>query len=255
MGRLGSCLVASVVLHGVVWVWLAARFSIWKHEVAQPSPAGLITSPPANPQDPIEVEPVSDVPSGGGLAVRGPASTGTSSGPKQARAAKVQIRPAPGIGTSTEALAADPAPVGAVAAGGSDVASGSGAGSGPGVGSGPGPGSGSGPGPGSGPGSGPGAAGGPGGAGDVAALISARIQAHRRYPLLARKRGLEGTVEVVFRVDAAGNVTDLRVDKSAGELFDAAAVEAVRAAAPLPACTQPVRVPIRFRLTGERAIR
>src|SRR5262249_26287303 len=112
--------------------------------------------------------------------------------------------------------------------------------------------------PGPGPNSGRGRGAGPGsasGGGDVAGVIQARIQAHRHYPLLARKRGLEGTVEVVFRVDPAGNVVDLRVDKSAGDLFDAAAVEAVRAAAPLPPCASPVRVPIRFRLLDERAIR
>ena len=259
MGRLVSCVISSLVLHAAVWGWLAVRFSIFKHDVAQPAP------------EPIEVEAVTDLPAPGG------GGGGATAAPKHARVAKVPSRPAtteiaapaetaetpdtasagPDPGATATRLRPSVAPhSGAGTNSGPGVGPGSGTGSGPGVG----PGSGTGTGPGAGTGSGPGSGSGvgPGGIGsnaDIAALIQARILAHRRYPLLARKRGLEGTVEVVFRVDARGNVVDLRVDKSAGELFDAAAVDAVRASAPLPVCAQPVRVPIRFRLVDERAIR
>jgi len=224
MGRLGSCLVASLVLHGVAWVYMAGRFSSWKLAMAG-----------AAPPEPLEVEAVELPP---------PASPGGGSGGgaapavKHARTARARTQPA---ATPTEAAVAPAAPAPADSGGaGGGVGSSSGAGAGPAAGSGQGGGHG-------GVGS--------GGGGDLAGLIQARIMAHRRYPLLARKRGLEGTVEVVFRVDAAGNVVDLRVDKSGGNLFDAAAVDAVRAAAPLPPCAQPIRVPIRFRLLDERAIR
>jgi periplasmic protein TonB len=62
-----------------------------------------------------------------------------------------------------------------------------------------------------------------------------RIRQQRRYPELARRRHIEGTVSVLFRVAADGAVTGLRVKQSADELLDEAALEAVRAAAPLPA--------------------
>jgi protein TonB len=236
MGRLVSCVVASLLLHGVVWAWLAARFSIFKQTVGQEAP------------EPIEADVVTDLraPAGGG-------GGGTPAAPKRARVARSASRSATAEiaapnaaeaafdSTRPSSAGSSPAPV----AGLSGPASGAPSGTGSGVGAGPGSGTGGGSGMGSGHGSSP----------DVAAQIQARILAHRRYPLLARKRGLEGTVEVVFRVDAAGNVVDLRVDKSAGELFDAAAVDAVRAAAPLPVCAQPIRVPIRFRLVEERGIR
>src|SRR5262249_16899119 len=50
MGRLGTCLAASLVLHGFVWAIVAARFSSWKLAVAA-----------AAPPEPIEVEAVSEV--------------------------------------------------------------------------------------------------------------------------------------------------------------------------------------------------
>ena len=224
MSRLASCLVASLVLHGVAWVYLAGRFSSFKHAVAA-----------AEPPEPIEVEavelPASNPPGGSG--------GGAAPAAKHARTVRARAQP---VATTSEVAATPPAEA--------PVEPGTGAGSvGAGAGTGPGAGSGQG-------GGGPGAGvGGGSGGGDLAGLIQARIMAHRRYPLLARKRGLEGTVEVVFRVDAAGNVVDLRVDKSAGDLFDSAAVDAVRAAAPLPPCAQSIRVPIRFRLLDERAIR
>jgi protein TonB len=97
--------------------------------------------------------------------------------------------------------------------------------------------------------------GGAGPAADLVATILARIEQHKRYPWLARRRGLEGEVELGFRVMPDGSVADLRVERSGGALFDEAAMAAVREAAPLPACAAPLRLPIRFRLTDQRAIR
>jgi protein TonB len=61
-----------------------------------------------------------------------------------------------------------------------------------------------------------------------------RIMAQRRYPELARRRGVEGRVRIGFHVDGTGRVDAFRVVKSADDLLDDAAREAVERAAPLP---------------------
>jgi protein TonB len=62
-----------------------------------------------------------------------------------------------------------------------------------------------------------------------------RIRQHRRYPELARRRRLEGTVVVAFRVGEKGEVTNARVKRGVDEILDEAALDAVIKAAPLPA--------------------
>jgi protein TonB len=75
-----------------------------------------------------------------------------------------------------------------------------------------------------------------------------RIRAHRRYPELARRRGLEGTVTLTFTVAADGSVGGLRVKRGVDPMLDDAALEAVREAAPLPAALGFVEVELDFRL-------
>lgn len=48
------------------------------------------------------------------------------------------------------------------------------------------------------------------------------------YPVLARRMGLEGLVEIVFMVDERGRTDDIRVVRSAGGLLDDAVVAAAR---------------------------
>ncbi len=48
-----------------------------------------------------------------------------------------------------------------------------------------------------------------------------------RYPERARRDGLEGVVELSFIVDETGAVTDIRVQESAGEIFDEAVTDVV----------------------------
>ena len=82
-----------------------------------------------------------------------------------------------------------------------------------------------------------------------------RIRRHRRYPYLARRRGIEGTVCMRLGIDALGRVTSLRVTCGSAH---AALVEAAESAvaeaspfAPLPALlgtSLAVEVPIVFRL-------
>jgi protein TonB len=71
------------------------------------------------------------------------------------------------------------------------------------------------------------------------------------YPMLARRRGLQGRVVVRFMLDASGKAADLSTVESSGhEILDAAALEAVRRAVPMPAPAVPTQIvlPIVFAL-------
>ena len=74
------------------------------------------------------------------------------------------------------------------------------------------------------------------------------------YPPAMKQQGKEGTVLIEALVDATGKVRSVEVLQSAGELFDQAAIAAVKASSLIPANTngKPVpvllRIPIRFRL-------
>jgi protein TonB len=79
-----------------------------------------------------------------------------------------------------------------------------------------------------------------------------------RYPLAARRRGLEGLVLLAVAVDAAGQVTGIEVKRSSGHhALDRAARRAVARWRFRPARLgeQPVaadiEVPVRFRLTDD----
>ena len=106
---------------------------------------------------------------------------------------------------------------------------------------------------------GPGGTGGPGGAGraagggagsgeeDLERRIRSRIVQHRRYPALARRRGIEGTVRLSLAVRADGSV-DVFVVRGADPMLDEAAREAVLAAAPLPVVRQRMEIDLEYRL-------
>ncbi len=67
------------------------------------------------------------------------------------------------------------------------------------------------------------------------ARIRQAIDAHKHYPRMARRLGLEGRVVVSFTVKADGRLAETRVIESSGsEILDEAALEAVRQAAPFP---------------------
>lgn len=66
------------------------------------------------------------------------------------------------------------------------------------------------------------------------AAVLAHIESHKFYPLPARRRGLQGLVDVRFTLDARGMISNLDVTGS-NSLFVEAARAAVRKALPLPA--------------------
>ncbi len=81
------------------------------------------------------------------------------------------------------------------------------------------------------------------------AEIQRRVQAAVVYPAIARKRSVEGTVDVSFRIAQDGRPGEVRVARSSGSAtLDRAAERAVRDAAPLPRLLGRVTVPVRFSL-------
>ncbi len=68
-----------------------------------------------------------------------------------------------------------------------------------------------------------------------AAMIRAKIERAKRYPLPAREMGLEGAVKLRFSLTGQGELLRVEVLKSSGiKILDQAAVEAVKRAAPFP---------------------
>jgi protein TonB len=67
-------------------------------------------------------------------------------------------------------------------------------------------------------------------------LLFAWMDRNKEYPMLAQRRGLEGSGSVRVRIDRAGRVLARSVDKSTGEaMLDQAALDMVRRASPFPA--------------------
>lgn len=78
------------------------------------------------------------------------------------------------------------------------------------------------------------------------------LQANLIYPYLARKRGIEGTVLMEFRINGRGMPEGIRIVKgSSYSILDEAARETVAKTSPFPARDNIIEVPIRFSLRGD----
>ncbi len=79
--------------------------------------------------------------------------------------------------------------------------------------------------------------------------IGSAIERAKSYPLLARRRGLEGTVHVSFRINESGEPDEIEIKKSSGHsILDSATVKVVKKAAPYPQTKNRVEVPVAYRL-------
>jgi len=79
--------------------------------------------------------------------------------------------------------------------------------------------------------------------------IRAALQANLVYPYIARKRQMEGSVTVSFRINQTGNPEAIRILKGSGySILDTAARDTVVKASPFPARNNSVEVPITFTL-------
>ncbi|HKP96889.1 MAG TPA: energy transducer TonB [Fibrobacteria bacterium] len=67
------------------------------------------------------------------------------------------------------------------------------------------------------------------------------------YPASALDQGLEGTVVALIAIDTNGNVTDIKIEKSAGLDFDGAVLKAARQTRFQPPVRNGRKVPARFR--------
>ena len=80
-------------------------------------------------------------------------------------------------------------------------------------------------------------------------IIRAALQANLVYPYIARKKQMEGSVTVSFRINQTGNPEAIRILKGSGySILDAAARDTVVKASPFPARNNSVEVPITFTL-------
>lgn len=83
----------------------------------------------------------------------------------------------------------------------------------------------------------------------ILAQIRALIEAAKHYPLMARRRGLEGTTSVSFQIQADGSIQALKITHSSGtDILDQAALQTIERAAPFPAYPEPIQIGIRFAL-------
>jgi len=88
---------------------------------------------------------------------------------------------------------------------------------------------------------------------DLFAIIRNAIEKAKIYPLLARKRKIEGTVITGFTIDNKGHPQTIKIAKSSGHtILDSAAIKIVKNAAPLPFVKGEIIVPISFRLTDHQ---
>jgi protein TonB len=98
------------------------------------------------------------------------------------------------------------------------------------------------------------AAGAGGGADAIHAYVASvlrRIDAEKRYPSLAKSRGVEGTVVVTLWISAGGDLDRLEIGDKAPPLLAASTREAVEKASPFPpppSGMPSIRVPIRYAL-------
>jgi len=79
--------------------------------------------------------------------------------------------------------------------------------------------------------------------------IRSSLERAKSYPLLARKRGMEGTVLVSFTIDKKGSAQDVNIMKSSGyQILDEEVRKMLRKASPFPELKGEIKIPITFKL-------
>jgi TonB family protein len=85
---------------------------------------------------------------------------------------------------------------------------------------------------------------------DLFSLIRSTIDKAKTYPLLARKRGMEGTVIVSFKIDRNGLPHEIKILKGSGyQILDEEVPKILRKASPFPELDGEIVIPITFKLT------
>ncbi len=79
--------------------------------------------------------------------------------------------------------------------------------------------------------------------------IRRRIEQARIYPEPARRHGIQGTVDLRFRIAADGTVEAFEILRSSGfRILDEASEQTIRRAAPYPPVAGWIRLPLSYRL-------
>jgi TonB family protein len=85
---------------------------------------------------------------------------------------------------------------------------------------------------------------------DFYRAIRTLLEKARSYPLLARERGLEGTVFVSFVIGSRGLPQDVKIMKSSGhQILDEEVKKMLKKASPFPGIKGEIVIPITFKLT------
>ncbi|MBI4572457.1 MAG: energy transducer TonB [candidate division NC10 bacterium] len=94
-----------------------------------------------------------------------------------------------------------------------------------------------------------GGAGDGGGVADLLRSIRRRIEQAKIYPDAARREGIQGTVELRFRIAADGSVEAMEILRSSGfPILDQASQQTIRRAAPYPPVRGWIRLPLSYHL-------
>jgi TonB family protein len=84
---------------------------------------------------------------------------------------------------------------------------------------------------------------------DLLIAIRSSIERAKNYPILARKRSIEGTVTVSFRIDARGSPQNVKIVRSSGyQILDEEVPKMLRKASPFPELSGDIVIPVIFRL-------
>ncbi len=87
------------------------------------------------------------------------------------------------------------------------------------------------------------------GAADLFRSIRRQIEQAQFYPEAARREGIQGTVELRFRIAADGSVEAVEILRSSGfGILDEASQQTIRRAAPYPLVRGWIRLPLSYRL-------
>lgn len=78
-------------------------------------------------------------------------------------------------------------------------------------------------------------------------LIRDAIEKAKKYPLIAKKKMIQGTVIAEFSINHRGFPENMTVKKSSGsEILDSAAIKTIKKAAPFPYAEKRIEIPIKF---------
>ena len=83
----------------------------------------------------------------------------------------------------------------------------------------------------------------------ITEIIGSAIERAKTYPLIARKRGIEGTVYISFLISSSGKPREIEILKSSGSrILDRATVKVVKKAGPYPHIENRIEVPVAYKL-------